>query len=64
MVFWLRNSELKLPGPGEGANEAPRGPYDIEEEDSVLVAPRLAMDCCEPSRSRLVLERMVVLGLD
>jgi hypothetical protein len=41
-AIWLRLSELKLPGAGEGAKEEPRGPKDIAEVDSArapLVIP-------------------------
>jgi len=59
-VVWLRISELKLPGAGEGARDEPRGPYDVTEADSVLVPLVLPPGYCETSRSKLVLDWAVI----
>lgn len=49
---WLRMSELKLPGAGEGAREDPRGPKDMAEVDSVR-APLAVPGGWRPSLSKL-----------
>lgn len=62
---WLRISELKLPGPGEGAKEPPRWVYDIaEDESSALVPPLLPLVCCDPSLSRLGREGIAEMGVE
>jgi len=60
-AIWLRMSELKLPGVGEGAKEEPRGPKDMAEVDSAR-APLVVPGSCKPSRSKLEREGAMPCG--